>query len=325
MLNERNVLSHESSQTDRGSEKAMKTLAGMTPWVLSLLFHLSLFLIFIFVVFFTMPDPAKAKDIIPLSPYMEDSRINIRSTEIDKGRYSKPIEHKRSAPKRPNVFNDTSQTKTPLDIISPELSSVRHSESIDINSSNLGALGKKHGFFTAPAPAFNIVYVLDGSGSMMVSGAFEVVRTEMYRSIYKLSEKQAFNIIIYTGGKPVEWSDELKLASRENKVAAAKFLGSYTGEGASNPIPALERAFKNLEHVKRPGRLIYLLSDGEFRSSDNRVTNEAVVAKIRSLNAGKKVFINALLFGTEQPEAVEVMLKIANQNKGHFKYIKWNE
>lgn len=342
MSNENDVASQESTQEPQqeqnlspepiedvesenaaGSDKAMRALASLMPWLISLLFHIGLFLILVFVVFFTStaPDP---EDIIIPNEFISENpggRMSPNPSKVKSHTTQKQTRKKRTRQKT-KVTTDTGVSKNALSVIGTAGSSAASGGS-DMGLKTTGGGSMGNGFFGLGGNAHNVVYVIDGSGSMMVSGAFEAVREEMYRSIYKLTDKQTFAIILYTAGKPVECSKRLMRVNKRNKIKAAKFLGGYNGEGASNPIPALKRAFAYLKRAKKPGRLIYLLSDGEFRGEG--VNNAVVLSTVRSLNADKKVFINTLLFGTKQPEAIKVMEQIANQNKGSFKYIEWGE
>ena len=179
--------------------------------------------------------------------------------------------------------------------------------------------GPRSAFFGGGANAHHIVYVIDRSGSMVET--LDTVRTELLISISRLAPKQDFHLIMFAKGLPLEVpARRLMPATAENKEAAAKFLESVRAMGQSDPIPALQRAFAVLARAdKRPGRLIYLLTDGNFPD------NAAVLAVLRKLNGGKQVAINTYLYGRRPPEAEKVMRQIAKEHGGRYRYVSADE
>ena len=103
-------------------------------------------------------------------------------------------------------------------------------------------------------------------------------------------------------------------ATSENKRNAFKFLDNVTSTGQTDPIPALQLAFK-----QQPD-LIYLLSDGGL--DDNLRTNKEVTDEIDRLNPGHKVKVNTIMFDSYQEEAEAVMTKIAKDTGGKYRYVK---
>ncbi|MCD6303876.1 MAG: hypothetical protein J7M21_02820, partial [Planctomycetes bacterium] len=86
----------------------------------------------------------------------------------------------------------------------------------------------------------------------------------------------------------------------------------------------------------RPGKLIYLLSDGDFagvtggsiyQTDDGRTLqgNEAVVQWLRDNNKKKDVYVNTFLYLSKQESAIKVMQKVAQENGGRFKQISADE
>jgi hypothetical protein len=140
--------------------------------------------------------------------------------------------------------------------------------------------------------AYHIVYVVDRSGSML--DTFDEVRMEMLSSISKLNTQQTFHVIFFALGTPQENAPRtLVYASEEYKRQAAAYLKTIQPQGQTDPLPALRRAFEVLKAAPndRRGKLIYLLTDGDFQSPDN----QTVVAEIRRLNADKSISINCIL------------------------------
>lgn len=314
-----------------GSEKAMAVLAGSMPWVISLLFHLGIFLILFFVVFVTIKTVEPEELIIPDAVLSDDPGGRMSPNPTDSKTKSKSKSQQRKNVKRQTtkVSADTGKTKKAVSIIGVGGASAGSSGATGMGMQTSGGGGPSSSFFgTSGGNAYNIVYVIDGSGSMATSGAFDEVKKELLRSISRLKDVQTFHVILYTANKPEEpQSRRLVEATRENKIIAAKFLAKYSGEKGSNPIPALDRAFTVLKNAKKKGRVIYLLSDGEFGGNQAAptLTNEAVLRKVRALNKDKKVFMNTILFGINQPEAVKVMQQLAKENRGKFRCVEYDD
>jgi uncharacterized protein with von Willebrand factor type A (vWA) domain len=110
-------------------------------------------------------------------------------------------------------------------------------------------------------------------------------------------------------------------ATEKAKLRAVAFLRGKRALRQTDPIPALQRAFAVLKMAdrKRPGKLIYLLTDGVFPD------NKAVLQEIRNLNRQKEVHVNTFLYGNRPPVAAKVMRMIAKENGGQYKYVSGDE
>jgi len=170
---------------------------------------------------------------------------------------------------------------------------------------------------------YHVVYVIDRSGSMV--DTFEQVRQELAISIGELQEIQDFHVILFAEGPPIEYGPKrLVPAAARHKEGVATFLEGVRAEtdakiGGTDPTLALMRAFGVLQGAGKGGKLIYLLTDGEFNN------NEMVLAAIRQWNASKSIHINTFLYGRRPPEAERVMKQIADENGGRYKYVSLDE
>jgi hypothetical protein len=180
--------------------------------------------------------------------------------------------------------------------------------------SNFGGLG---------GSAYHIVYLIDRSGSMI--DTFLAVRLEIASSVAQLRPVQDFHVILFADSQRLleKQPPTLTAATDRNKLMLADFLASekVNPEKETNPIPAINRAFDVLAgaDMSRPGKLIYLLTDGEFPD------NTAVLETIRRRNKNKEVLINTFLYGYRPDEAVLLMRKIAAENGGRYRYISPDE
>jgi hypothetical protein len=193
---------------------------------------------------------------------------------------------------------------------------------------------------SVPRP-FNIVYLVDRSGSM--APTFEQVRIEILKSVSKLQPEQDFTIILFGDDQFIEGPQKrLVPADLANKRAADNFLKDITATGSTTVLPGLKRAFQVLNYVgfRKPGRVIYLLSDGDFAgmsggstytAADGRVLNgnEAVIQWLWDNNPkeGKtgRVHVSTLLYLSRDEEAIKVMETISKDSGGRFKLITYDE
>ena len=196
-------------------------------------------------------------------------------------------------------------------------------------------------FFDSAANAHHIVYVVDRSGSM--APTFEHVRLEILKSISRLQPEQDFTIILFADNQFIEGPQKrLVSADLANKRAADSFLKDITASNTTTVLPALKRAFEVLKYAdaSKPGRLVYLLSDGDFAgmsggstytAADGRALNgnDAVVQWLRENNpkdeAKGRVQVHTFLYLSKDEEALKVMRTIARENGGWFKPISADE
>jgi hypothetical protein len=302
-----------------GDSKFMAAMASAMPWVISLLFHVGIFLILLFIVMVVL----RAKDpetVIVADAHMSENpggKMNPGAVSTKVTTQSKQ-KVKKKFTRNESVSTDASKTDTPLDIIGAAGGAAGGSMA-DVGMSGAGSgAGPRSNFFGSGGNAHNVVYVIDRSGSMI--DTFDHVRAEIVRSISRLQDSQTFHIIMFATGSPIELdiagARRPYVATKANKKEAVRFLiHDVMAEGQTNPVPALQKAFQVLQHTKKKGKLIYLLTDGIFPDNDK------VLAAIRSSNARKDVLINTFLYGNRPPEAVDVMEKIAEENGGSYRYV----
>ena len=171
-------------------------------------------------------------------------------------------------------------------------------------------------FVTVPDNARTVVFVCDASGSMI--NTFGSLKAELVKAVTHLKSIQGFNIIFFQDEKSAALDGrELVFATPANKERAAKWLETITTTGTTNPVPALEQAFR-----QKP-RLIYLLTDGDFPD------NNAVRAAIARLNADKQTRVNTIVFVPGDAGAdyagqafIDLMKQIAKDNGGVFAHVK---
>lgn len=327
---------------DPSAETAvMAALAGAMPWVLSAFLHLGLFLVMVFVVMLvTEPEPTQPPKVFSSLPYLSEASGGVMEPKTwkplrgSKDRATVRIRRKR---KRPDEI-DPGRSKKVIRLLAPGPEGNSGAE-IDIGLKDSRAIDGPPVRFITPDPggAYNIVYVVDRSGSM--SPYFHEVRTEMIRSISRLEEVQQFHIVLFNNNRTTEGPRRrLVAADTEHRLAAVRFLQDVRAEGQTTALVALQRAFAVLRRADphKRGKIIFLLTDGDFSGmtgGSNYTTpdgrklsgNEAVLAWLREHNRPRRVRINTLLFRMNDPRARAVLKTIAEENGGRFKFVSPDE
>ena len=175
-----------------------------------------------------------------------------------------------------------------------------------------------------------VCYVIDHSGSVL--SAFDEILEELKGSIGGLAEVQDFHVVFFAKDTFQENpTKRLVPASPANKRDALTFLREIRASGyGSSPIPALDAGFKAFRAVPNEvgkGKLMYVLTDGDFDTSAYKykglVGNEAVLTWLRDNNTDKMVHVYPIILG-EKPgkETEESMRKIASENGGEYRFVE---
>lgn len=100
-------------------------------------------------------------------------------------------------------------------------------------------------FFGVPARGQSVVYAIDRSVSMGLTGALETARRELLACLDRLPSTARFQVVCYNRrAEPLTLGGQtgLAAATTENKQQAAAFLESLRAEGSTNHLPALQQA-----------------------------------------------------------------------------------
>ena len=306
-----------------------RTLGWAMPWLISLFLHVGLALIAAVLTLIVVRQRLPKEVIVPNAAFSEnpggamnpsDANTRFEDTALP------TVTEKLS--KRDLVVSEAVATDHTVNLMPSSSADVGLLEDV----ADRGRSGPRSDFNGLGGNAYHVVFVIDRSGSMSDKSVWFPVTYAMARSIRDLSDVQDFHMLFFANDTSkadvTEWPvKRLVLATAENKISAAEFLRTVMPgnnpqrEAGTEPAPALQRAFEVLAgaNPRRPGKLIYLLTDGEFRD------NERVARAVRSMNANKEVLINTFLHGKGQPEAERVLRKIASENGGDFKLVSPDE
>lgn len=300
------------------STAVMTAMANIMPWVISAFFHLGLFLIMAFIVMFVRYSADEREVPIPDATLSDNPGGRMDPGERTIEETAKVHQRTKTYSERNSAIESEVETEKEVQLIG--LSGAAGGKvNFGVRRGTSG-VGPASSFFGSGGNAYHVVYVVDRSGSMYAGGVWEIVQREMLMSIAKLKPIQDFHVILFAEGPPLEpRARRLVAATNDYKEKVAVWLDDIEAQGQTDPIPALLRAFDVLSRAnRRPGRLVYLLTDADFPD------NARVLKTVEQHNKDKRVMINTYLYGDPKKTAVDVMTKIAENNGGRFKVVGYD-
>jgi hypothetical protein len=173
-----------------------------------------------------------------------------------------------------------------------------------------GGPGFKSSFYGTGGNATRIVYIIDHSGSMMDN--FDYLKVETKRSVNQLVPLQFFSVIMVSDTASVVGIPQLQRATDDKKREFIAKLDDYVAEGQNDDLlPPFQEAFEKA-FAMRP-QLIYFLTDGHF---DPRLADV-----VQQLNRQRKVHINTLAFVNHEASYEDQLQNLAKKNGGVYKFI----
>ena len=314
---------HEDEEPSVGEEAGAAALATI-PWVLSVLFHLALVIVALFVVWSAIVQQDEEKEIIPTIRLSETPGAppTVQPTE----RETRTTTARRTVSQTPRENPTTSMT-----------------QAVAINTNLIGAMGSPSGasapvgtsvgtganfkasFFGTGGNAKRIIFLIDASGSLIDTLPFVLV--ELKEKIQQLSDQQQYTILFFTGQGPLEVPPAgMKKGSADNKARTIEWI-SQAGfnipvGGRTDPIPALKKAL-----AYRP-EMIFLLSDNITGSGRYEIDQSNLLNEIERANRDKTQ-INTIQFLYPDPLAAQgrqgTLEKIASQTGGQYKFVDAKE
>ena len=181
-----------------------------------------------------------------------------------------------------------------------------------------GAIGPRGPVFGHGGNAKTIIFISDGTGSMMEK--LDVLKHEISKAVDGLKPIQSFNVAFFQDQGFNSLEKAMVPATPNNKRKVAAYLDDVSAKGTTNPLPVIEFA------LKQKPNLIYFLTDAaDF--PDNR----AVVATFKKFNADQKTKVNTILFVSSEDEKAknreseELMKQISQENGGVFRWVIMND
>jgi len=173
--------------------------------------------------------------------------------------------------------------------------------------SNTGQGGSGGGtFFGSPVQARSVVYLIDRSLSMGVSGALASARSELLGSLRQLPPGTRFQVLFYNRSAlplAIQGKFDLQPTTREVIDDVERQVQTIRGEGGTDHVQALRRGLAIQTDV------LYLVSDADDLSAKD-------VQALTELNAGRTA-ISCVDLGTGRGAASSLQ-QLASANRGVY-------
>jgi len=197
-------------------------------------------------------------------------------------------------------------------------------------------------FYGIPQVEERIIYVLDSSGSMIVSmqnpkfvsggpvaarddedSRFDAATRELLRAAKSLRKDACYTVVAYSDHAETILSDELEPATAERHARLAEALARLGPVGQTNIYEALDLALHlagvHPEATKGAAKAdaIYLISDGSPTDAKGKLEDpERTLQAVREWNALRRVVIHTIGIGAEHNSAF--LRRLAKENGGHY-------
>ena len=154
----------------------------------------------------------------------------------------------------------------------------------------------------APVKAQRVLFVLDGSGSML--SRLDVGQKIVRDAIKGLPTNQTFNVLVAAEharclrGAPVA-------ATEENKNAGTALVDKTTARGAADVLSAVQMAFDQQPDV------VYLVTDGEVQKT------QKLAEAVAKMNGGKaKINTTVACCASDNVAGMKALWRIAHESGG---------
>ncbi len=310
----------EEEETAAVGEEINVMLLSLLPWGISILFHVGLIILAIFVVW-TTSRIQKEEVIIPIARLSPTPGAPLTMKVTKKVNVTRKTRRTitKNVVKPPTQF--TSQVKTDLALTGVAGGSPAKASPFDTAVQG----GIRATMYGTGGNARRLAYIIDASGSLIDTLPFVI--EELKRSIGELSEKQTFTIIFFQGDSAIEVPPSgLHPADREYKQQVINWIdmdsGNIVPTGQSNPVTALRMA------LKYKPQLVFLLSDNITGYGQYELNQEKLLTEITKANSGNTK-INTIQFLYPDPLAKvglkPTMQQISEKTGGIYKFIDGRE
>lgn len=309
-------------QGDSLGDEANAVLLSLLPWGVSVLFHVGVVLLAIFVVWSTI-DPLNQEEevIIPIARLSVTPGAPLTMKTIKKKIKSKQRVMTKSVRETPTNLSNQVDAKIPL-IGAAGGSPGKASPFGSTLRTQSGARATMYG---SGGNAKRLAYIIDASGSLLDSMPFVI--NEIKRSISELSDQQSFTVIFFQGDTVIEVPPRgLKKATSDLKKQVIHWVdmgsGNIIPHGSSNPVKAVKLA------LRYKPQLVFLLSDNITGRGQYEMNQKRLIDEIKKANAAHTK-INTIQFLYPDP-LVNVGLKptlelISKSTGGIYKFVDGRE
>lgn len=300
-------------------EEINHTLALLLPWAISILLHLGIGLLAVFVVWSGAIVEEEEDNVVPEAKMLNDEPSELLT-------YSEDVEVTATTDVPKEIQTQEVAKGDPLSQLSTDTASdlaligVTGSKALPAGS-RIGKDKLGVGMYGLGGNARTVVYVVDASGSLIDSLPFVI--NELKDSFRKLSDEQRFTVIFFQRDTAIEVPTPnrgMKIANRENIKKVSDWItleeGNITPRGSSNPVKAIQLAL-----AYKPD-LIYILSDnitGHGRYAVDQRELLEMISDTKKSRGATNTRINTIQF--LYPDPLGTLQKIAAQNEGRYRYV----
>jgi hypothetical protein len=167
-------------------------------------------------------------------------------------------------------------------------------------------------FFQIPTRAHKLVFVIDRSASMGLSGLLDTAKRELLASLERLPPTALFQVIVYnrqTEVLRIGGSSALRQPSAETFDAVGRILQTIDAEGGTDHLAALKQAL-----LLEP-EVIYFLTDAAELRADQ-------VQAIRAQNQGHVVIHTIELRADPRATRATSLENLARDNNGSHRFVE---
>jgi len=315
----------EHLSLDQEGDEPGDFLMSLLPWTISLLMHVGLVLLAVFVVWTVRQQIDEEEVIIPIARLSATPGAPLTMTKTKTLKKSTSSMSRRSLTAR-----STSQARTALASkvsqsslsMSSSMAMASRANPFDTGVASDSQLKAK--FFGTGGNAKKIAYLVDASGSLIDTLPFVIM--ELKRSIGELSQRQSFTVIFFQGEEAIEVPPRSwKKATSANKQRLNQWLdeGSITPMGLSNPVKAMQLA------LRYKPQLLFILSDNITGEGRYEVDQARLIEAVRQANRHSGTKINTFQFLYED-KLIQYGMKptlelISEDSGGTYKFIDGRE
>ncbi|MBI1375666.1 MAG: hypothetical protein GC159_23390 [Phycisphaera sp.] len=300
------------------NDEIRDVLQPIVPWFTSLLFHLGLIVLALFIAWVVI-QPVDEEPIVPIVNPSLAPRTSLDTT--------RPIEMDRTSSSLPR---DVRNAFAPTQADAVELSTKRDSliKLIGLaggaSGGKLGGIGDNLGksndigkcMFRIGEGANKILFVVDASGSLIDTMPFVI--KELKDSIVQLTPDQEFGVLFFQAGEPREAGLRgMHKATADYKKRVLEYIdldaGNIVPRGVTDPVATLQRA------MSYKPELVLLLSDNITGRGKYEVDRAALLDMLDKLNRDHRTMISTIQF--LHPDPLNTLKEIATRHGGEYKYI----
>lgn len=165
------------------------------------------------------------------------------------------------------------------------------------------------------APASNLVFLLDVSGSMDSADKLPLLQSAFTMLVNELTEKDSVSIVTYAG------SDQILLQGEKgsNHAEIVEVINNLVADGYTNGSAGIETAYRLAEEffIKGGNNRIILATDGDLNVG---VTSESDLKELVEEKRKSGIFLSVLGFGTGNYKDNK-MEALADNGNGNYAYI----